>query len=36
MPFAAVRRHQYWSVDIRHLDMANIGMKVYCISILDV
>jgi putative transposase len=35
-PFAAVRRHQYWSVDIRHLDMANIGMKVYCISILDV
>jgi putative transposase len=34
-PFAAVRRHQYWSVDIRHLDMANIGMKVYCISILE-
>ena len=35
MPFAAERRHQYWSVDIRHLDMANIGMKVYCISILE-
>jgi hypothetical protein len=34
MPFAAQRRHQYWSVDIRHLDMANIGMKVYCVSIL--
>ncbi len=34
-PFAAVRRHQYWSVDIRHLDMANIGMKVYCVSILE-
>ena len=35
MPFAAERRHQYWSVDIRHLDMANIGMKVYCVSILE-
>ncbi len=34
-PFAAVHRHQYWSVDIRHLDMANIGMKVYCVSILE-
>jgi putative transposase len=34
-PFAAVRRHQYWSVDIRHLDMANIGMKVYCVTILE-
>ncbi len=34
-PFAATRRHQYWSVDIRHLDMANIGMKVYCVSILE-
>ena len=34
-PFAAVRRHQYWSVDIRHLDMANIGLKVYCVSILE-
>jgi putative transposase len=34
-PFAAARRHQYWSVDIRHLDMANIGMKVYCVSILE-
>jgi len=35
MPFAAQRRHQYWSVDIRHLDMANIGTKVYCVSILE-
>ena len=34
-PFAATRRHQYWSVDIRHLDMANTGMKVYCVSILE-
>ncbi len=35
MPFAAERRHQYWRVDIRHPDMANIGMKVYCVSILE-
>ena len=35
MPFAAQRRHQYWTVDIRHLDMANIGTKAYCISILE-
>ncbi len=35
MPFAAQRRHQYWSVDIRHLDMVEIGTKVYCISILE-
>jgi len=35
MPFAAQRRHQYWSVDIRHLDMVDIGTKVYCISILE-
>jgi len=35
MPFAAHRRHQYWSVDIRHLDMAAIGTKVYCVSILE-
>ncbi len=34
-PFAAVRRHQYRSVDIGHLDMANIGMKVYCVTILE-
>ncbi|MHB8644196.1 MAG: helix-turn-helix domain-containing protein [Thermomicrobiales bacterium] len=34
-PFAATRRHQFWSVDIRQLDMANIGMKVYCVSILE-
>jgi len=35
MPFAAQRRHQYWSVDIRHLDVAHVGGKVYCISILE-
>jgi putative transposase len=37
MPFRAERRHQFWSVDIRYLDMhrlENVEM-VYCISILE-
>lgn len=34
-PFAAQRRHQYWTVDLRHLDMVNGHGKVYCISILE-
>lgn len=35
MPFAATRRHEYWSVDIRYLDHALGDFKVYAISILD-
>jgi putative transposase len=35
MPFAATRRHQYWSVDIRYLDHGLDDGKVYAISILD-
>lgn len=35
MPFMAQRRHQYWSVDIRYLDVAHVDGKVYCISILE-
>jgi len=35
MPFAAERRHQYWTVDIRHLDMTDVGRKAYCVSILE-
>jgi len=35
MPFAAGRRHQYWTVDIRHLDMTDVGRKAYCVSILE-
>lgn len=37
MPFRAERRHQYWSVDIRYLDMHHLpGVEmVYCISILE-
>lgn len=35
-PFKAERRHQYWSVDIRYLDMHNLGGgMIYCISILE-
>jgi len=36
MPFAASKRHEYWSVDIRYLDTpAYPGGQVYCISILE-
>jgi transposase InsO family protein len=37
MPFAAQRRHQYWSVDIRYLDdhQLGTGKPVYVISILE-
>ncbi len=35
MPFKAGRRHRYWTVDLRHLDMADVGGKAYCISILE-
>ncbi len=37
MPFRAERRHQFWSVDIRSLDMHRLpGVEmVYCISILE-
>ncbi|MFV9506447.1 MAG: DDE-type integrase/transposase/recombinase [Oscillochloridaceae bacterium umkhey_bin13] len=36
MPFAASRRHEYWSVDIRYLDMHQLGGgNIYVISIMD-
>jgi transposase len=36
MPFRSERRHQHWSVDIRYLDMHNLGGgMIYCISILE-
>jgi putative transposase len=37
MPFKAERRHQYWSVDIRYVDMHRLENedKIYCISILE-
>ncbi len=37
MPFAAERRHQFWTVDIRYLDMVKLPTQEmpYCISIID-
>jgi transposase len=36
MPFRASRRHQYWTVDIRYLDMHQLGGgNIYMISVLD-
>ncbi len=35
MPFAATRRHEYWTVDLRYVDNEHFGRQVYCISILD-
>lgn len=37
MPFAALRRHQYWSVDVRYIEDHRLGTgkPVYVISILE-
>jgi len=36
MPFQAARRHQYWTVDLRYLDMHQLGGgNIYVISVLD-
>ncbi len=36
MPFKADRRHQYWSIDIRYLDMCTLpGGMIYCITVMD-
>jgi hypothetical protein len=36
MPFQAARRHQYWTVDLRYLDMHRLGGgHIYVISVLD-
>jgi putative transposase len=38
MPFRAERRHQYWSSDVRHLDVVDeglVGSKAYAITVLD-
>jgi transposase len=36
MPFEATRRHQYWTVDVRYLDMHQLGGgMIYGISILE-
>jgi transposase InsO family protein len=35
MPFAAQRRHQFWTVDIRYLDTPLLEGKAYAITILE-
>lgn len=35
MPFAARRRHQFWSADIRYIDDHELGGRTYVISVLD-
>jgi transposase InsO family protein len=35
MPFAARRRHQFWSADIRYADNDEVGGRAYVISVLD-
>lgn len=36
MPFQVQRRHQYWTVDLRYLDMHQLGGgHIYVISVLD-
>ena len=35
MPFAARRRHQFWSADVRYVDNDEGGGRAYVISVLD-
>jgi putative transposase len=35
MPFAAGRRHQFWSADVRYVDDHKLGGRAYVISVLD-
>src|SRR5204863_5765004 len=36
MPFKAAYRHQYWTTDIRYIDVHQLGGgNIYCISILE-
>jgi putative transposase len=35
MPFAARRRHQFWSADVRYLKGHKLGGRAYVISVLD-
>jgi putative transposase len=38
MPFKAERRHQYWSSDVRHLDVVDeelVGSRAYAVTLLD-
>lgn len=35
MPFAARRRHQFWSADVRYVNDHKLGGRAYVISVLD-
>ena len=35
MPFAARRRHQYWTADVRYVDDHKLGGRAYVVAILD-
>jgi len=35
MPFAARRRHQYWSADIRYVDNGHVDGRAYVVSVMD-
>jgi putative transposase len=35
MPFAARRRHQFWSADIRYVDNDSVGGRAYVVSVMD-
>lgn len=35
MPFAASRRHQFWTADVRYVDDHKLGGKAYVVSVLE-
>ena len=35
MPFAATRRHQFWTADVRYVDDHKLGGRAYVVSILE-
>ncbi len=35
MPFAASRRHQFWTADVRYVDDHKLGGRAYVVSILE-
>jgi transposase len=35
MPFAATRRHQYWTADVRYVDDHKLGGRAYVVSVME-
>ena len=35
MPFAAYRRHQFWTADVRYIDDYKLGGRAYVVSVLE-